>query len=254
MADRAQTLATIYEALGRADIDAIRPHVREDVEVVERLEVPGANSYRGIDEWQRGYEREAETLSSFAIDLMGVEPVGERCVVDVVVKMRGKESGAAVGERMAHLVDFDGDRVARWRAFSELDEARSVARMDEIAELYELWAQGEIESAMARVHPEIEWAEPEETIGAQSGTGTEWAREGIEQWADSFDTYGGSVTGIESVGESVLVEWTQRVRAGGSSVELETPVQHLWSFTGGLPSRMRMYFGRDQALEEAAKS
>jgi hypothetical protein len=98
------------------------------------------------------------------------------------------------------------------------------------------------------VHPEIEWAEPQETIGARTGTGTEHAREGIKQWEESFDSYGGDVTGVESLGDHVLVEWTQRVRAGGSSVELETPVMHLWGFRDGLPARMRMFFERDQAL------
>jgi ketosteroid isomerase-like protein len=253
VSERPETLRAIYTALAAGDIETLRQNVTADVEIIERQEVPGASIYRGIDDWERGYEREGETIDEFRVELNDVEEIGGRCVADVVVVLRGRGSGAEVGERLAHLVDWDGDKVRRWRAFSDIEEARRIAREDEIKELYGLWDAGDLEGAMARVHPEIEWAEPEETIGARKGTGTEHAREGIRQWEESFDSYGGEVTGVESVGEYVLVEWVQRVRAGGSSVEMETPVMHLWGFRDGRAAQMRMYFERDQALD-AAKS
>lgn len=253
MADRRAVLTTIYEALGTADIDTMRMHVSDDVEVVERLEVPGANVYRGIDDWERGYAQEGETIDDFQIELLGVEEIGGRCVADVMVRMRGRSSGAEVEERLAHIIDFDGDKVSRWRAVSELDGARATARQEYIAELYGMWAGGDLDAALGHVHPEIEWAEPQETIGSRRGVGRERAREGVEQWAASFDSFGGEVAGLEAVGDRVIVEFVQRVRAGGSSVELETPVFHVWGFRDGLAASMQMYFERDQALQ-AAKS
>ena len=245
-------IETVYAALARNDLAAMRAHVVEDVEIVERLEVPGARRYRGIDDWERGYAEEAETIDDFHVDLIGVEELGGHCVADVVIRMRGKGSGAEVEERLAHLVDFDGERITRWRAFSALEEARAVARVECIAELYGMWARGEVEGAIARVHPDIEWTEPEETIGAQRRLGREGALEGIEQWSQSFDSYDGELTGIEAVAETVMVEFVQRVRAGGSAVELENRLFHVWWFRDGVPAKMTMYFDRERALREAA--
>lgn len=245
---KSDILTTIYEALGRNDLEAMRVHVCHDVEIVERLEVPGAMVYRGIEDWERGYEREAETIDDFRVDLLDVEQVGRRYVADVRIHLRGKGSGAEVEERLAHVVDFDGDKVSRWRAFSELDEARKLAREEEIREIYELWDEGAHEQAIARVHAEVEWVEPAETIGSQSRLGRDEAHRGINEWVGSFESYEGEMVRVEAVGERVLVEYVQRVSAGGSSVAVESPIFHIWEFRDGLPARMAMYFERDQAL------
>jgi ketosteroid isomerase-like protein len=252
--ERGEILKTIYEAFGEDDMDTMRQHVHPDVEIVERLEVPGARVYHGVDEWEQGYAEEGETIDEFRVELCGVEELGGRCVADIVIRLRGKSSGAEVEERMAHLVDFEGDKVVRWRAFTDIEDARRHAREECVTELYDLWGRGELDAALARLHPEVEWAEPEETIGAQRGTGVERAREGVTQWEASFDNYYGELTGIESIGDRVLAEFIQRVQAGGSSVPLETVVFHVWGFRDGLPASMEMFFDREQALLQAAKS
>ena len=229
MSDRPRTLATVYSALNAGDIAALRAHVVPNVEIVERLEVPGG------------------------VELHGVEEIGIRAIADVTIRLRGKGSGAEVGERLAHLVDFEGDKVARWRAFSDLDEARTAAMKEEIAELYELWAAGRLDDVIPRLHPEIVWAEPKDTIGARAGVGTDRAYEGVTQWEGSFDSYRGEIRDIESVGRNLVVDFVQHIRAGGSSVELATEVFHVWGFRDGLPARMEMFFEREQAVEAARR-
>lgn len=249
--DRELLLRTVYEALGRGDLEAMQRHVHDDVEIVERLEVPGAHVYRGVEEWERGYRREAETIEDFAVELVAAERVGERSVADVVIRMRGRGSGAEVAERLAHVIDFRGEKAARWRAYSTLEEARAVALEECVRELYDLWSDGRLDEAMARVDPEIEWAEPAEMIGAGVRAGRDATKEGLADWIGSFDSYGGEVRGMEVVASSVVVEFVQRVRAGGSSVEIETPVFQVWSFRDGRPARMAMYFEREQAVRAA---
>lgn len=253
MGDRSELLATIYTALGEGDVAAMRAHVVPDVEIVERLEVPGARVYRGVDEWEEGYAREAETIDHFGVELHGVEEIGTRAIADVTIRLRGKGSGAEVSERLAHLVDFDGGKVARWRAFSDLGEARAVAMTEEIAELYELYERGRLAEAMERVHDEFESVEPQETIGAQRRQGREAAIQGITDWQATFDSFENETMGIEVVDGCVLVTSVQRVRGGGSSVQLESDLFHVWEFRDGLPARFSMYYEREQALEAARR-
>ena len=253
MPDRRQILETIYEAFGDGELESVRHHARDDIEVVERLEVPGAHVYQGLDDLEAGVAKEAETIDKFDVELHGIEEIGTRVVADVTFSFRGKGSGVEVGERLAHLVDFDGDKVARWRAFSTLEEARHTAMKEEIADLYRLWEEGRTGEALTRVHERFESVEPAETIGAQSRLGREEALRGINEWQESFDSFENELRGIEVVDNRVLVSSIQRMRGGGSSVAVTSDIFHVWEFRDGLPARMEMYYRRDQALE-AAKS
>lgn len=249
--DRERLLQTVYDALGRGDLETMRAHVHDDVEVVERLEVPGARVYRGVEEWERGYRRESETIEDFRVELLGVEPIAEKAVADVVIRMRGRGSGAEVEERLAHVVDFRAGRPSRWRAYDTREEARAVALEENVRELYELWSSGRLDDAMTRLDADIEWVEPEETIGSRSRAGRDAAREGLTEWVTSFDSYSGEVDAVQVTGDVVIVRFVQRVRAGGSTVDIETPVFHVWGFRAGRPARMAMYFEEQQAAEGA---
>lgn len=134
-----------------------------------------------------------------------------------------------------------------------MDDEQRAARETDVRDLYRLWREGELEAALGRVHPEIVWAEPEETIGARRGTGVERARTGVTDWEGSFEHYSGELVSTEWLGDSLLVEFIQRIRAGGSTVDVESTIWHVWGFRDGLPARMEMFFERDQAVQ-AAKS
>lgn len=125
---RTDVLAALYAGFAADDREAMRSLVHDDVEIVERLEVPGARVYRGVEEWERGYDQEAETVADFGIEPLAIEEGGGRCVAEVVIRLRGRGSGAEVADRIGHLVEFDGEKVSRIRAFSDVEEARRVAR------------------------------------------------------------------------------------------------------------------------------
>ena len=116
-----------------------------------------------------------------------------------------------------------------------------------VLELYRLWAEEGIESAMAHLSPEIEWIEPAEVIDRESRHGIDGALEGFKSWTESYDDFGGDIAQVEDDDDRVLIHFIQRGRLRGVAKPVEEPVYQLWTVRDGLAVRMQIFFGLDEA-------
>ena len=122
-----------------------------------------------------------------------------------------------------------------------------------IQRLFELFNEGRIDDGRELLDPEIEWLEPPETIGRNVVTGPDAALAALDNWNDQFDTLRAETTELREGDDRVLHAMRQFARAGGSDVELESPLYMVWWFRDGKAVRMEMYNTREQAEDAFAR-
>ena len=120
-----------YEAFGRRDLDAALEMADPAIEAHDPAEMPDAAIHRGRDAVRRDWEQTLELFDDFTIDVEEVLDAGEEVVVFLHYRGRGKESGAAVELRMAHVLTIQDGMAVRLRQYLDRAEALEVAGMPE---------------------------------------------------------------------------------------------------------------------------
>lgn len=124
--DRMRNLRLAYEAFNRGEMDAVIDLLEEDVELVPPPTAPEPEPLRGR-EAVRGY------LEPNLFDMQSAEPEelleeGDRILVTVHARARGRGSGVEVDQTVFHLLTLDGDRAARLEVFIARDQALAALR------------------------------------------------------------------------------------------------------------------------------
>ena len=96
-------------------------------------------------------------------------------------------------------------------------------------------------------HPDIEWRWPAATPGSAVFRGHRDVRNGLEQWAESWQELVMDPYEVIEDGDYVLVLMTYRMRGAGSGLYLEAPVAHLHEIEDGLLRRWWMFGDADKA-------
>ncbi len=117
--------------------------------------------------------------------------------------------------------------------------------------LYDAWAAGDIETALAGIDPDIEWIEPAESPDGQAWRGAEGVLASMAKWTQPFDDYAFEITESIDLGDRALFALVQRGRGKSSGVDVESPIWHLWTVENGRAIRVEMFFDRDDALAAA---
>ena len=123
------TLETLYEAINRADLDAVLRLQAEDVEWHGPRVFPDlAGPHRG-HEGIRAYTQEVmDAWSEFRVIPEKFLDLGERVLVFTHERGRGRASGIEVQSRpTAHLWTLDRGRVVRFQVFWDRDEGLRAA-------------------------------------------------------------------------------------------------------------------------------
>jgi ketosteroid isomerase-like protein len=110
---------------------------------------------------------------------------------------------------------------------------------------------GDAEGAMACFHPEVVL---DATVRMDSGIvhGREELGRIIGEWVEAFDEWREEIHEIRDLGSQVYVVATQRGRAKGTGVEVESRYALLYEVEGGQITRMAMFSGEAEALAAAA--
>jgi ketosteroid isomerase-like protein len=130
-ADRLATIRTLYDAMNRRDLDALRdaPELDPDFRWEGAHDEPDPQERRGSDD---SLARVRELLEVFDVVEVGVEDVieldAEHAIFLVNLDVRGATSGARSTRREAHLWTVREGRLASLREFPTVDEARRAAR------------------------------------------------------------------------------------------------------------------------------
>jgi ketosteroid isomerase-like protein len=120
-----------------------------------------------------------------------------------------------------------------------------------VRRMYEARDGGDAEGVLACFHPEVVL---DARVRMDSGIvhGREEAFRIIGEWVGAFDDWREEIHEIRDLGSQVYVVATQRGRAKGSGIEVESRYALLYEVAGGQIMRMALFAGEAEALAAAA--
>jgi ketosteroid isomerase-like protein len=135
----------------------------------------------------------------------------------------------------------------------------SQENVDTVREAVEAFNSGDMEAALARVHPDVEWTTGADAFAfpdAQTYRGPEGVRQFFMDWLDTFQGFQLHLDKCLAAGDELVIA-ALRVSgegaASGAAVESPTFFQ-VMELRDGLVFRARMFPNESQALEAAGLS
>ena len=120
-----------YEAFARRDLDAALEMMDPEIEAHDAPEAPDATVHHGREAVRRDWEQMFALFEDFTIDIEEVFDAGEELVVFLRLSGRGRESGAEVEARMAHVWTIREGRAIRLRQYLDRAEALAAVGLSE---------------------------------------------------------------------------------------------------------------------------
>jgi uncharacterized protein len=120
-----------YEAFARRDLDAALEMMDPEIEAHDAPEVPDAAVHRGREAVRRDWEQMFDLFEDFTIDVEDLFDAGDELVVFLRLSGRGRESGAEVDARMAHIWTIREGRAIRLRQYLNRAAALEAAGLSE---------------------------------------------------------------------------------------------------------------------------
>jgi ketosteroid isomerase-like protein len=114
--------------------------------------------------------------------------------------------------------------------------------------------RGDLEAALDRVHPELEWQTLDAFPEAGTYRGTDEVREFFETWQETFHGFHLQLESCEAIGDDhVIAALRVGGEGAGSGVEVESPLFfQLLEYREGELIRARMFQTEAEAREAAA--
>jgi len=116
-------LRASYEALNRGDIEGTVEALAPNAEWHESSELPDSGVFRGRDAVRSFLEDFLEQWSEFRQEIEEVLVEGDRAALFIHLTARGRESGARVDARYAHLWTVRDSKGVRVDAYYDRDAA-----------------------------------------------------------------------------------------------------------------------------------
>jgi len=116
-----------YSGTGEIREDLFDPEIR----VWESQELPGELAGKGYDNLVRASENLLDSFEELSIEPERVFDLGERILVFVIVRGKGKGSGVPVDVRLAYLMTLRQGKVIEWGLFGDRDKALEAAGLSE---------------------------------------------------------------------------------------------------------------------------
>jgi ketosteroid isomerase-like protein len=120
-----------FDCFASRDWEGMRQCFDPEVEIIEPDNMPGARSYRGYDGLVAAYEHWAGQSEAFSVEVERLTDVGERVVVLVRHRGRGRRSGVAVEATVGYVYTVRNDRFVRWEIFLTEAEALESVRVQD---------------------------------------------------------------------------------------------------------------------------
>jgi ketosteroid isomerase-like protein len=117
-----------YEAFARRDLDAALEMLHPQIEAHDPPEMPDSAVHYGRGAVRRDWEQTLELFDDLVIDIEEFfETEGDEIVIFVRYSGRGRESGAAVEAKTAHVWTFQDGKATRLRQFLDRQSALTAA-------------------------------------------------------------------------------------------------------------------------------
>lgn len=122
----------VYEAFNRGDLDAMVADIAPDAEYVSTGTIPGfAGAYRGHEGLRRFLSWFREEFDEPHIEVHEIIEAGDRLLVSLTMRGRGKQSGADVSWHVWHVVTVRDGRFVRGQGFTSSAEALQAVGLSE---------------------------------------------------------------------------------------------------------------------------
>jgi ketosteroid isomerase-like protein len=123
MGRNAEIVRDATEAFLTGDLDRAREFTHPDIVCVRPAPFPDSQTYRGFDGVVRMWADWTGEFEDFEMEALESEELGDRVLVEVVQRGRGKASGVTVVGRFWFLYALAGGRITRLEAFLTRDQA-----------------------------------------------------------------------------------------------------------------------------------
>jgi ketosteroid isomerase-like protein len=122
-----EALRVGYEAMARGDFDAVLALMDPEVEMHDRPEIPDPRTYRGHEGVLTALGQNFETFDDVELLPEEIFDAGDRIVVFIRLRGRGRVSGVPVEDRLAHLWTLRDGKAMSLQVYSDRAEALRVA-------------------------------------------------------------------------------------------------------------------------------
>lgn len=112
-----------YEALSRGDVEKVLGIIDPEVEIRDRPEIPDPQTYRGHEGARAALQQSFDTFEALHFEPEQFFQIGNRIVVVIRMRGKGRESGVPVEDRIAHLWTLRDGRAWRLQVYSDPDQA-----------------------------------------------------------------------------------------------------------------------------------
>lgn len=127
----------------------------------------------------------------------------------------------------------------------------SQENLEVVRQMYEARDGGDAERALAWFHPDVA-LDARVRMDSHIVYGREEAARVIGEWVEAFDDWREELHEIRDLGSHVYVVATQRGRAKGSGIEVESRYALLYDVEDGQITRMALFDGEAAALAAVA--
>jgi hypothetical protein len=117
---------------------------------------------------------------------------------------------------------------------------------------YDALARGDLEGLLARMHPDVEFVNPENAMEGGTRKGSEGVGTALSAMQQMFDGYVIEPTEFMPMGDEVVVIATERGRGRASGAGLEQTTAHVFTVRDGRIVRFRWFHTREEALAAAS--
>ena len=122
MTDNVQLVRSLYDALGRGDIEEVLEGLDENVEWNQAEHTPywPGEPMVGRQAVLAGvFARIGEDFDDFTIDVQRVVGCGETVLVEARYRGTVKQTGASLDAQVAHVYDFRDGKAVRWQQYTD---------------------------------------------------------------------------------------------------------------------------------------
>jgi uncharacterized protein len=128
--EHADVIRSSYAAMNRGDVEGALAALHRDARWNESPELPGADRFEGREEIERFLRGFLEQWDTFHQEVTSVIVEGERALAMITLTAVGRESGAQVRARYAHLWTMRERLGVEVDAFYDLEKALAELRSE----------------------------------------------------------------------------------------------------------------------------
>jgi ketosteroid isomerase-like protein len=118
-----------FEAMREGDVDTLLPFIHPEFEATTPPTLAAEpDTYRGIEGVRRYFESFYEAMDRVTFEPQDFIQVGERVVVPLTLRARGRTTGIETAQDAAAIWDLKDGKAIRIEVYATLDEAMTAAR------------------------------------------------------------------------------------------------------------------------------